>query len=73
MDSSDRCRAILEDQVATLRKQLASQEHNLSTAREDLKEVQQQLRRKVRKIKPSYHHPLMGLCYQVLDRPSMVK
>ena len=48
-DSADQCREVLEGQVALLRKQLASMEHNLCSTREDLKEAQQQLRRKVRR------------------------
>ena len=46
-DSWDQCRAVLEDQVASLRKQAALLEHELSSAREDSKDVQRQLRSKV--------------------------
>lgn len=48
VQSADQCRAMLEDQVSSLRKQVASMEADLSSTREDLKENQQQLRRKVR-------------------------
>jgi len=39
---------VLEEQVADLRKQLSTVEHNLSASREDVKSLQQQLRDKVR-------------------------
>lgn len=42
---------MLEEQVADLRKQLSTVEHNLSASREDVKSLQQQLRDKVRERK----------------------
>ena len=39
---------MLEEQVADLRKQLSTVEHDLCASREDMKSLQQQLRDKVR-------------------------
>lgn len=47
LDASDQCRGMLEDQVATLRKQVAMLEHDLTSAKVDLKDNQQRLRERV--------------------------
>lgn len=47
LDTSDQCRTLLEDQIAALRKQCASLEHDLTSAREDGKALQSLLKEKV--------------------------
>ncbi len=47
LDSSDQCKAVLEEQIAHQRKHSATLEHELCASREDLKSLQQQLSEKV--------------------------
>ena len=47
LESSDKCRSVLEEQVTDLKKQCATLEHELTTTREDVKSIQEQLRTKV--------------------------
>lgn len=51
--------------MATLRKQLASQEHDLSVAKDDLKDSIQQLRRKVNFLSGVYVPILMVYVLQL--------
>lgn len=50
MESSDQCKAVLEEQVAHYRKHSATLEHDLCVSREELKSLQQQVREKVQAI-----------------------
>ena len=50
LDTSDQCRTLLEDQIADLRKQCASLEHDLTSAKEDGKALQSILKEKVCKL-----------------------
>ena len=47
MESADKCREAMENQMADLRKQCSSLEQETASAREDNKSLQQQLRDKV--------------------------
>jgi len=47
-DNSDQYRAMSEDQIAELRKTCANMEHQLTTAREDIRSLQTTLSDKVR-------------------------
>ncbi len=47
MDTSEQCKSMLEEQIASLRKQMAVLQHDLSSCREDLKDTQHELRKKV--------------------------
>ena len=47
LDTSDQCRAMLEEQIADLKKTCATLEHQLTTAREDGKALQTTLNEKV--------------------------
>ena len=47
LDSADKVRGTMENQLSDLRKQSASLEHDVTSAREDNKILQQQLREKV--------------------------
>ena len=48
VDSADKCRETMENQMNDLRKQCSSLEQDIASAREDNKSLQQQLRDKVR-------------------------
>lgn len=48
VDSADKCRETMENQMSDLRKQCSSLEQEVASAREDNKSLQQQLRDKVR-------------------------
>lgn len=47
VDSADKCRETMENQMTDLRKQCSSLEQEIASAREDNKSLQQQLRGKV--------------------------
>lgn len=47
MESADKCREMMENQMADLRKQCSSLEQEIASAKEDNKSFQQQLRDKV--------------------------
>lgn len=47
LDSADKCRGMLENQISDLKKQCSSLEQEISSARDDNKALQQQLRDKV--------------------------
>ena len=47
MDSADKCRETMENQLADLRKQCASMEHEVVFSKEDNKSLHQELRDKV--------------------------
>ncbi len=47
LDSSDQCRAVLEESISDLKKNSATLEHQLTMAREDCKTLQAALSEKV--------------------------
>ena len=70
LDSADKCRETMENQMTDLRKQCSSLEQEITSAREDNKSLQQQLRDKVDTTcsHPKLtliHRVALGLCFQI--------
>ena len=70
MDSADKCRETMENQLSDLRKQCASMEHEIVSAKEDNKTLQQQLRDKVRSSLPLFR--VLGDAFLVLQESELL-